>query len=181
MANSWLSGLFGQQLTLDNMTNLLIMQLQDLVSAEDQLIEALPQMADAASSSDLKNAFMTHLEETRQQRERLRQILDMMGVEPGGETCEAMQGLIKEGSEVIGLNGDAPVKDAALIAAAQRVEHYEMAAYGSARAFANQLNRHDIADLLQDTLDEESMADKILTQIAESHINAEATGMHRSS
>jgi ferritin-like metal-binding protein YciE len=173
-ASSWLSKLFGTELTLDNLQNLLLIQLQDLASAEDQLIDALPKMADAASCSELKNAFLTHLQETRQQRLRLDQAFRALGVEPMTETCEAMQGLIVEGSEIINLNGDPQVKDAALIAAAQRVEHYEMAAYGSARAFARQLGRDDVAELLQETLDEEGNADKILTDIAESHINAEA-------
>lgn len=173
-AGSWVSKLLGTELTLDSLQNLLQLQLQDLVSAEDQLIIALPEMAEAASSSVLKSAFLTHLEETRQQRVRLDQAFRALGVEPTTETCEAMQGLIQEGNEIINLSGDPQVKDAALIAAAQRVEHYEMAAYGSARAFARQLGRDDIAELLQDSLDEEGDTDKILTEIAESQVNAQA-------
>jgi ferritin-like metal-binding protein YciE len=169
-----MSKILGTELTLDNLQNLLLIQLQDLASAEDQLIEALPKIADAASCSELRSAFLTHLKETRQQRVRLDRAFRGLGVQPTTETCEAMRGLIKEGNEIFNLSGDPQVKDAALIAAAQRVEHYEMAAYGSARAFARQLGRDDIAELLQETLDEEGNADKILTDIAESHINAQA-------
>lgn len=171
---SWLGKLTGTELTLNSLKDLLVYQLQDLVSAEDQLLDALPRMAEAASNAELKNAFNTHLQETEQQRLRLTQVFDMLGADQGMETCEAMQGLLKEGNEVLHLNGEPQVKDAALIAAAQRVEHYEIAAYGSARAFATQIDRDDIAEILQQTLDEEGNADKILTQIAESHINVEA-------
>jgi len=171
---SWISRIIGNQMTLNSLQDLLVLQLEDLVSAEDQLIEALPAMVEGAWNTDLKNALSTHLEETRQQRTRLDQMFEMLGMPIQGETCEAMRGLIKEGNEVLSLSGDPQVKDAALIAAAQRVEHYEMAAYGSARAFARQLGRPDIAELLQETLDEEGNADKILTEIAEEHINVEA-------
>lgn len=170
-ASSWFSKMLGTSMTLDNLENVLQLQLRDLASAEEQLIQALPKMAEAASSFDLKNAFMNHLAETRQQRLRIDQAFRLLGMEPETETCEAMQGLIAEGEEVIALDGDPDVKDAALIAAAQRVEHYEMAGYGCARTFARQLGRNDVADLLQETLDEEGNADKLLTDIAESHIN----------
>lgn len=172
--SSWFSKMFGSTMTLDNLENVLVLQLQDLASAEDQLIEALPDMAEAAHDPELKNAFANHLMETRQQRSRLNEAFRLLGVEPASETCDAMQGLVAEGNEIINLDGDPEVKDAALIAAAQRVEHYEIAGYGCARAFARQLGFHDVAALLQETLDEEAHADKLLTHIAESYVNSEA-------
>jgi ferritin-like metal-binding protein YciE len=122
----------------------------------------------------LKSAFNQHLGETRRQKDRLEQAFRLCGCEPSSESCEAMEGLIAEGNEIISADGDPEVKDAALIAAAQRVEHYEIAGYGCARTFAMRLGRNDVADLLQQTLDEEGNADKILTQIAESFVNQEA-------
>lgn len=172
--SSWFSKMTGSAMTLDNLDNVLELQLRDLYSAEQQLIDALPKMADAASSPDLKNAFRTHLQETRGQKARLEQVFRALGKEPQTETCEAMEGLITEGDEVINLDGDADVKDAALIAAAQRVEHYEMAGYGCARTFARRLGHTQVADLLQQTLDEEGNADKILTEIAENVVNSNA-------
>lgn len=171
---TWFSKMLGMSLTLDNLDKVLILQLQDLHSAEDQLIVALPKMAEAASTPDLKNAFTTHLEETRRQKQRLEEALGLLGQKPSTEKCEAMQGLISEGEEVITLDGDPEAKDAALIAAGQRVEHYEIAGYGCARTFAQRVGRNDIASLLQESLDEEGHADKILTDIAESYVNAEA-------
>lgn len=172
--SSWFSKITGQSLTLDNLGNVLELQLRDLYSAEDQLISALPKMAAAAHSSDLKSAFETHLRETRQQKTRLEQAFRMLGCEPKSESCDAMEGLIEEGQEIIDMDGDPEVKDAALIAAAQRVEHYEIAGYGCARTFARRLGRNDVANLLQETLDEEGNADKILTDIAETWVNAQA-------
>ncbi|MGE3315269.1 MAG: ferritin-like domain-containing protein [Planctomycetaceae bacterium] len=172
--SSWFSKMLGSEMTLDNLENVLVMQLRDLESAEDQLLEALPKMAEAASNSELKSAFQTHLAETRQQKNRLQEIFSLLGKEPGGETCEAMEGLIAEGEEIIGLDGDPEVKDAALIAAAQRVEHYEIAGYGCARTFARRLGLNSVAALLQETLDEEGNADKILTHVAEGFVNADA-------
>jgi len=172
--SSWFSKLTGQSLTLDNLDNVLELQLRDLYSAEDQLISALPQMAAAASSHDLKSAFQTHLRETQQHKTRLERAFRMLGREPQSESCEAMEGLIEEGNEIISMDGDPDVKDAALIAAAQRVEHYEIAGYGCARTFARRLGRNDVAHLLQETLDEEGNTDKILTDIAESWVNAQA-------
>ena len=172
---SWFSKMSGTALTLDNLETVLKMQLRDLYSAEEQLIEALPKMAEAASSAELKSAFREHLVETRKQKERLESAFRMLGQEPESETCEAMQGLIAEGDEIIGLDGDPDAKDAALIAAAQRVEHYEMAGYGCARTFARQLGHDDVAALLQQTLDEEGDADKILSGIAETFVNLQAT------
>jgi ferritin-like metal-binding protein YciE len=171
---SWFSKMTGNAMTLNNLESVLVLQLRDLYSAEDQLIAALPQMESAASSPELKSAFRTHLEETRGQKTRLEAIFRMLGKELESETCEAMQGLIAEGNEIIAMEGDPEVKDAALIAAAQRVEHYEIAGYGCARTFARQIGRTDVAEKLQESLDEEGNADKILTDIAESFVNTEA-------
>jgi len=155
--SSWFSKMIGTAMTLENLENVLVMQLRDLASAEEQLVDALPKMVDAASSPELKKAFRDHLSETRQQRARLDQAFRLLGQQRGSETCEVMQSLISEGQEVMSLQGDPDVKDAALIAAAQRVEHYEIAGYGCARAFARRLGHDDVAALLQETLDEEGM------------------------
>ncbi len=171
---SWLTKMVGAGLRLDNLEDLLLLELKDLYSAEQQLIKALPQMSAAAHSPELKSAFDQHLGETRRQKDRLEQAFQLLGCPPEAESCEAMEGLIHEGNEIISAEGDPEVKDAALIAAAQRVEHYEIAGYGCARTFAMRLGRSDIADLLQRTLDEEGNADKILTHIAESFVNQEA-------
>jgi ferritin-like metal-binding protein YciE len=152
---------------LQTLKDVYIDQLRDLYDAENQLISALPKMAQAASSSDLKEAFQHHLEQTQQQKQRLETIFSQMNISPQGEKCEAMEGLIEEGEEIIHASGDPVVKDAALIAAAQRVEHYEMAGYGSVRTYANELGFNDAKSLLQETLDEEGAADKKLTSIAE--------------
>jgi ferritin-like metal-binding protein YciE len=159
-------GLFTQN-TFNNLNDLLIEQLQDLYDAEHRLTEALPKMRDAATASELKLAFDTHLEETWGHVRRLENIFSQLGLEPSRQTCPAMKGLIKEGQEMIEADGDPTVKDSALIAAAQRVEHYEMAGYGSVRTFARRLGLGEIADTLQMTLDEEGAADKKLTQIAQ--------------
>ena len=152
---------------LNSLKDLYVEQLRDLYSAETQLVEALPKMAQAASSADLKKAFQSHLDETRTQKQRLEQIFSEIGTSPQGETCKAMEGLIKEGEQVIQANGDPKVKDAALIAAAQRVEHYEMAGYGTVRTYANELGFSNAKSLLQRTLDEEGNADKKLNSLAE--------------
>jgi ferritin-like metal-binding protein YciE len=151
---------------LDSLEDVLVHQLNDLYSAEDQLVEALPKMAEAASNAELKKAFQHHLEETRDHRDRIQEIFGQLGTRRNGEECKAMRGLIEEGEEVVEANGDPAAKDAALIAAAQRVEHYEIAAYGTARTLAGELDHGDAKDLLDQTLDEESNADKLLTKIA---------------
>lgn len=153
---------------------LLVDQLQDLYDAESRLIDALPKMADAASSPELKQAFRSHFNETKGHVNRLEQAFQLLDASAKRKTCDAMKGLVSEGEEMIEAKGDAAIKDAALIAAAQRVEHYEMAGYGSARNFAQRCGRQDVADLLHQTLQEEGGADKKLTQIAESSINAAA-------
>lgn len=172
--SSWFSRLLGTELTLDNLENLLVLQLRDLLSAEDQLIEALPKLAEAASNPDLKRLFLNHLEETRIQKSRLHECLRLLHQDDSYETCAAMQGLIEEGDHILWASGDPDVKDAAIIAAAQRAEHYEIAAYGCARTFARRLGQEQIASLLQESLNEEGRADKALTDIAESFVNIQA-------
>jgi len=152
---------------INSMHGLFIEELRDLYSAENQLVTALPQMAAAAKSSTLKSAFENHLVETRNHVQRLTEIFTELGETPTGKTCKGMQGLISEGTEAIQLQGDPDVRDAALIGAAQRVEHYEMAGYGVARTFAKELGFNTAAEKLQKTLDEEGSADKKLTGIAE--------------
>jgi ferritin-like metal-binding protein YciE len=151
---------------LSTLKDLYIEQLRDLYDAENRLTEALPKMAAAANHNELKKAFEEHLEETRGQINRLNQIFDDLGVSPQGETCNAMQGLITEGQETMEEQADPNVKDAALIAAAQRVEHYEIAGYGTVKSFAKALDYHKHASLLDDTLSEESDADDKLNKVA---------------
>jgi ferritin-like metal-binding protein YciE len=159
---------------LESLQELLIDELKDLYSAENQLVKALPKMAKAASSPELKAAFEEHLEETKEQVKRLVTIFAQLDGTAKGKKCKAMEGLIEEGSDFIEAEGDESVKDAALICAAQKVEHYEMAGYGCARTFAQLLGLNEVADLLQETLDEEGNADKKLTELAETVITVEA-------
>lgn len=142
-------------------------ELEDLLSAEQQLVEALPKMAEAAGSSTLKTAFKDHLKETKTHVSRLEKAFKKLGKEPKGHTCKGMEGLIKEGEDIIKNATDPAVRDAGLIAAAQRVEHYEIAGYGTARAHARTLGHTELVDLLQTSLDEEGAANKHLTQLAE--------------
>ena len=151
---------------LQTLDDLFVDQLQDLYSAEQQLVQALPKMASAASNDELREAFEHHLSETQEHVQRISEIFGEIGTTPSGETCEAMEGLIREGEQVLTAQGDPTVRDAALIAAAQRVEHYEIAAYGTARTLADDLDQDGANDLLDQTLDEESNADKLLTKIA---------------
>ena len=155
---------------LSTIAKLLEDQLKDIYSAETQLVKALPKMAKKASFQGLKEAITSHLEETKHQVERLDEIGQMLSIKLTGKKCKAMAGLIEEGAEVIEAEGPGPVIDAALIAAAQRVEHYEISAYGSARALASQLGHDDVVGLLQETLDEESAADEKLTSLSEEEI-----------
>jgi ferritin-like metal-binding protein YciE len=145
-------------------------QLKDIYNAETQLVKALPKMAKKASSEALKEAITSHLEETKHHVERLDEIGQSLGIKVTGKKCKAMEGLIEEGAEVMQAEGPSPVIDAAIIVAAQRVEHYEISAYGSARAFAQQLGHEDAVELLQETLDEESAADEKLTALSEEEI-----------
>jgi len=161
-------------MALNSLHDLYVEELKDLYNAENQLLKALPRMAKKASSPELKSAFTEHLAVTQKQVERLVQIFEELGVSPKGKKCKAMEGLLEEGKEVIEEDGDPAVLDAALIAAAQRVEHYEMAGYGCVRTFANLLGYVDSAALLQETLDEEGEADQKLTELAETVINIKA-------
>ena len=168
---------------METLEKLYINELRDLYSAENQLLKALPKMAKGASSDELKEAFENHLAETETHVERLERIFKGLEENPKGKTCHAMKGLIEEGSEILEEEGEDSVLDAGIIVAAQKVEHYEMAGYGSVRAFAQLLGKEEAAQLLQTTLDEESKANELLNQIAETTVNAEAvmnTGMTES-
>lgn len=165
-------GLFSESLA--SFDDLFSHQLEDLYDAELQLVDALPKMANAAANPQLKSAFNAHLAETRVHAQRLERVFKTLGKEPSRTTCPAMKGLIKEGSETISATGDSAVKDAALIASAQRVEHYEIAAYGTLRTLAQTVGLSEVASILQTTLDEEGKTDKLLTQIAESSVNQQA-------
>lgn len=149
-------------------------QLQDAYNAETQLTKALPKMAKAASSADLRAGFEQHLEETRNQVARLEQVCQQVGCKPGSNTCEAMEGLVTEGEEIIGLGLDKEAQDAGLIAAAQKVEHYEIALYGTLCAFAKQLGHTEAAGVLHQTLEEEKRTDEKLTELAKRSINPKA-------
>ena len=159
---------------LDSLHKLYIEELRDLYSAENQLLKALPKMAKAVSSDDLKQAFEDHLDETKGHVERLEQIFTALEESPKGKTCHGMKGLIEEGSEMMEHRGEESVLDAGIIGAAQKVEHYEIASYGTARTFATLLGEDEAADLLQQTLDEEGDANKRLTELAEDIVNPEA-------
>jgi ferritin-like metal-binding protein YciE len=160
-----------EDMKMHSLDDLFVEQLRDLYDAEKQLVKALPKMAKAASAKELQTAFEDHLKQTEGHVERLERIFDLLGKKQRGKTCEAMVGLIKEGGEMIDANAEASVRDAGLIAAAQRVEHYEMAGYGCLRTWARQLNHQNAADLIEQTFQEEKEADCKLTQIAESSVN----------
>jgi ferritin-like metal-binding protein YciE len=161
-------------MALDSLRDLLLDELKDLYDAEKQLVKALPKMAKASSDPELRAAFEEHLEVTRGQVARIEKVFDTLGEKARGKKCKAMEGLIKEGSELLEEDADPAVLDAALIGAAQRVEHYEMAGYGTVRTFAKLLGEEKAAELLQETLDEEGEADKKLTALAETVINVDA-------
>jgi ferritin-like metal-binding protein YciE len=166
-------GLFSST-TFNSFDELFVDQLQDLYDAEQRLTKALPKMAEAAHSPALKAAFQEHFRQTQGHVSRLEQVFKMLGKGAQSKTCQAMKGLIDEGEEAVSAKGDPDVKDAALIAAAQRVEHYEIAGYGTVRTFAQRLGRQDAARILQQTLDEEGATDKKLTALAEQSINPKA-------
>jgi ferritin-like metal-binding protein YciE len=159
---------------LDTLQKLYTNELRDLYNAENQLLKALPKMAKAASSGELKDAFEKHLEQTKSHVERLERVFQELDEKPKGKTCRAMKGLIEEGSEILEEDGEESVLDAGMIVAAQKVEHYEMAGYGSARTFAHLLGQNKAAELLQATLDEESETNEILNKLAENVVNPEA-------
>jgi ferritin-like metal-binding protein YciE len=148
--------------------------LKDLYSAENQLVKALPKMAKNAQASDLRKAFQDHLRQTEGQVKRIERIFSDLEGSPRGKKCVGMEGLVEEGNEIMKEAADPNAMDAGLIAAAQKVEHYEIASYGTARAWARHLGYDNAAKLLDQTLEEESMANELLTRIAESHVNMEA-------
>ncbi|MBS1715473.1 MAG: ferritin-like domain-containing protein [Armatimonadetes bacterium] len=157
-----------------SMEDLYVESLRDLYSAESQLVKALPKVADTVSDPKLRDTVLAHLEVTKGQKVRLEQIFAELGEDPEGHECAAMKGLIKEADELMGDVKDPEVLDAALIGAAQKVEHYEMSGYGTARTFAQMLGHDGHADLLQSTLDEEKEADSVLTRIATNGVNRRA-------
>lgn len=158
---------------INSLRELYVEQLRDLYDAENQLIKALPKMAKEASSDELRQGIEEHLEQTRGHAERLEQIFEQLGEKAKGKKCKAMQGLLDEGKEVLEEDMEEDTKDAAIIAAAQRVEHYEISGYGTARTYANLLGENEAAGLLEETLNEEKETDQKLTQLAE-EINVEA-------
>ena len=160
-------------MTKDSLQELYVDELKDLYSAENQLTKALPKMAKAASSEELRQGFEEHLEQTKGHVERLQQIFEMLGEKPTGKKCVGMEGLIKEGAEIMSEDFEDKVMDAALISAAQRVEHYEIAAYGTVAAYADLLGESEQASLLRETLDEEKETDQKLTELSK-EINVEA-------
>ena len=174
---------------VDSLKTLFGRQLQDVYDAEKQLVRALPKIAKSASSTELRDAVTEHLEETRNHVQRLAEIFEDLGMKAKSRPCAGMKGLVEEGKETMEEDADGGLMDLALIAAAQRVEHYEMSAYGTMRTLAEQLNEERAADLLQQTLDEEAEADRKLTQISQSILEtisteqpqaaAEATGQAR--
>lgn len=160
-------------MSVDTIEKLFVDELKDLYSAENQITKALPKLAKASSSDKLRTAFESHLEETKEQIDRLEQIFKILEVSPKGKTCAGMKGLLEEGSEVLEETEEGAIRDAAMISAAQRVEHYEMAGYGSVRTYAQLLGKDKIVTLLEKTLEEEKTADSKLTKIAKS-VNGEA-------
>lgn len=161
---------------INTLQDLYIEELRDIYNAETQLLKALPKVAQAATSDELRSSIEDHLEQTKEQVERLDQIFESLGTASKGKKCKAMEGLIEECNELLEEDIAEPVLDAALIAACQRVEHYEIAVYGTLATFAKLLGREEDGDLLGQTLDEEKETDELLTDIAESTINAQAQG-----
>ncbi len=159
---------------IDSLETLLEEELKDIYSAEKQLVKALPKMAKTATSEDLRNAFEEHLEVTKGHVNRLEEVFQALGKTAKAKTCKAMQGLLEEGKEIMEEDAEDSVMDAGLIAAAQKVEHYEIASYGTVRTWARLCGQEEAAELLQETLDEEGEADKKLTELAEALINPEA-------
>ncbi len=158
---------------MTNLEDVFTDEIKDIYSAENQIMKALPKMA-KASQGELRSAFEQHLEQTRTHAQRIEQVCQELNFTPKGKKCTGMEGVLSEGSEVLGTQGSEEAKEAALIGAAQRVEHYEIAAYGTARTHARQLGYTNAADLLDQTLREERQTDDRLTQIAESRVNQEA-------
>lgn len=159
---------------IETLQELFVEELKDLYSAETQLLKAMPKMAKKAQHPELKKAIETHMQETQVQIQRLDQIFESLGGKSKGKKCLAMEGLLNEAKEHMAEDMAADVMDAALIGMAQKIEHYEIAGYGTARTYAKHLGNKDVAKLLQQTLDEEGKTDKLLTQLAESSVNIEA-------
>jgi ferritin-like metal-binding protein YciE len=164
-------------MSLDSLEKLFLEELKDMYNAEKQLLRALPRMAKAADSPELQQAFNKHTKETEGQVQRLERVFQELGQSARGKTCKGMQGLIEEGKEVMEKEGEGTVIDAALITSAQKVEHYEIAAYGCLRTYAQLLGLEQAAQLLQQTLEEEEATDKILTELGESGINEAAASV----
>ncbi len=164
-------------MALATMHDLMIAELKDIYSAETQLVKALPKMARGSVTPTLRRAFEDHLDQTNEHVTRLEKIFSILGVSSRGTKCKGMEGLLEEGSEMLDEEGDETVRDAGIIAAAQRVEHYEIAAYGSTLAFATLLGHTDVAELLEKTLNEEKAADELLSTIAENDVNNQAPSM----
>lgn len=160
---------------MKNMNDLFLTFMQDVYYAERQILKALPKMAKAAENEDLKHALMHHREETQGHVERLQQVFDMIGKRARGQTCEALNGIVEEGEEVVHEFDQGPVRDAGILASAQAVEHYEMARYGTMIAWAKVCGLNDAAAVLQQTLDEEKKADSLLNQIANKTLNKQAS------
>jgi ferritin-like metal-binding protein YciE len=152
---------------VNTIEHLFVEELKDLYSAETQITKTLPKLVEAATSPQLKSAFEHHLKETEGQIQRLEKAFEILGTSPKGKTCDGMKGILSEGASMLRETTEGDIRDAALISAAQRVEHYEMAAYGAVRSYAENLNRKDIARLLEETLQEEKAADKKLTEISQ--------------
>src|SRR5262245_39329646 len=159
---------------LHSLEDLFCEQLRDMLDAEKQLIKALPKMAKAAAADELRQGFEEHLDQTRGHVERLERVFELIGKKARGKSCEAMEGLIEEGEDIIDADAEPMVRDAGLIAAAQRVEHYEIAGYGCLHTWARQLGNHEAADLLEHTLNEEKETDQKLTHLAEGAVNLAA-------
>ncbi len=168
-------------MALATMHDLMLAELKDLYSAETQLVKALPKMAKGATTASLRTAFEEHLDQTHEHVARLEQIFERLGQSPRGKKCKGMEGLLEEGAEMLGEEGDETVRDAGIIASAQRVEHYEIAAYGSTLAFATLMGHTEIAELLEMTLNEEKTADELLSSIALDEVNLAAPGMEAES
>jgi ferritin-like metal-binding protein YciE len=161
-------------MTIDTLHKLYVHELKDIYSAENQILQALPKMIKAASDTKLREALESHRKESEGHVTRINDIFDGLDFEPGGHKCKGIEGLLTEAGEVLGDVDDDAVRNAAIIAGCQRVEHYEMAAYGVARAFAAKLGRHEDVKVLTKTIEEEGAADRTLSHIAEHHINFEA-------
>lgn len=160
---------------LESLHDLYLTELKDLYSAENQILKALPKVIDKTTNPQLRQALANHLEQTRGHVSRLEEVFQMHGEEAKKQKCKGMDGILSEGDELLGMDATPEVRDAAIISACQRVEHYEIAAYGAVRTYAEQLGHDRAAAVLQETLDEENEADEKLTEIAESRVNTEAT------